>query len=176
MQLSRQFTHRLLLFLLCADAQNPFIELIHGPCCLATWVELLCLLLNHYKVLSFILYQKIERGKGKKDYGKQNEKENAQTVSLNCKLNHMLWVDLGRGTFYKNIFCFTWGIDWQMKVLSHILPEQLERKAVIQLISSGISICKVMRAVKKPHWFFFLDSCDEWCFLFFYFFGRITSY
>lgn len=85
-----QFTHWLLLFLRRADVQNPFLELIHGLCSLATVVELLHVLLNHCQVLSFILYQKTERGKGEKDYGKQSEKENAQIVSSSCKLNHSI--------------------------------------------------------------------------------------
>lgn len=92
----RQFIHWLLLFLLHADAQNPFIELIHGPRCLATLVELLCVVFNHCKVLSFILYQKKKNRKSRRKTEKPSEKDIAQTVSSSCKLNHRIQVSLGR--------------------------------------------------------------------------------
>lgn len=38
--------------------QNPFIVLVHGSCCLATGIELLCVFLNSCKVLFFIFYIK----------------------------------------------------------------------------------------------------------------------
>ena len=134
-----------------ADARNPFIQHIHGPCCLATWVELLCLLLNHYKVLSFALYQKIE--KGKKDYGKK-VKKNAQTMSSNCKLNHSIRVNLGRGRFFKKIFGFTWN---QIKIDRWLTDESPESAFCLSswqarrwVISSGTSVCKATRAGKSP--------------------------
>ena len=152
--------------LLCADAQDPFIELIRGPCCLATWVELLCLLLNHCEVLSFILYQKIERGEGKKDYRKQSEKENAQMVSSSCKLIHSIWINLGRGNIFQKYFWFHLR-DWltnESPESAFYLSSWQKRRSQNAIISLGTFICKVMRAGKIPHSFFFLDSCDKQCF------------
>lgn len=163
----RQFIHWLLLFLLHADAQNPFIELIHGPRCLATLVELLCVVFNHCKVLSFILYQKKKNRKSRRrKTEKPSEKDIAHTVSSSCKLNHRIQVSLGRWTLFRYICDSTWGIDQQTKIPSqHFIWAVCKKGSAGNLIvASGTLYLQGHEGSRKLHLLFRWDSNNEQCF------------
>lgn len=69
--------------------QNPVIVLVRGSCCLATGIELLCVLLNSCKVLFFILSIKKINQKKEGETTIRNKVGKRSNLSSRCKVHDL---------------------------------------------------------------------------------------